>query len=101
MTMPRPAAPPLQSVPESSPLLQQRLDALAEHLSDAESAAAQLVSRLEPVLPFSFGSQATPPHVADHEPIHSSPLASRLDDLAGRGQDLVKQLRSVLGAVDL
>jgi hypothetical protein len=39
--------------------------------------------------------------VSDHEPVHSSPLASRLDDLAGRGQDLVNQLRSVLGAVDL
>jgi hypothetical protein len=78
-----------------------RLDVLAEHLSDAEAATAKLVRRLEPVLPFSFGSQATPPHVQDHEPVSSSPLASRLDDLAGRGQDLVNQLRSVLGAVDL
>lgn len=102
MTLPTPAAASqggLSSVPQPLTTFQ-RLDVVEDHLVQAESAIAVLVQRLEPVLPFGFGSETAPP-VPVRQPVDSSPLASRLDAIAVRGQDLVQRLGAVLNAVDL
>lgn len=86
--------------PAAPSALDRRLDQVDQYLVEAEAAIAQLVSQLELVLPYGFGTEAVP-QVPMRAVTESSPLAARLDGLAFRGQVVVQRLRSVLDAVDL